>query len=221
MIVHAIPGWGFSSKIFSALSTSDLTFCDLDYIDIPEIDLNSIAKRLACNIPDKANVLAWSFGGLIAIKLASLYPNKVKKLILISSQAKLFSDPNEANHFSKEFIENTENQIDRFIKLVNFPNRNSINKKTLINYFLHQQKEKLTQLLPILINADLKQDYMNLNVDILHIINKEDAIIKQCEHELNMLNPKIKIAILEKSGHAGFLSHPSDYQHIIRSFFSC
>lgn len=225
MTLYTIPGWGFSSSIFNSLNSNHLAITGLDYIDAAIINLEYITKHLADSIPDHSVILGWSFGGLIAIKLASLYPNKVKKLILISSQPKLLSDEdwlgieaNNADRFSNEFNENTENQIEHFIKLVNFPNRNIDTKKILKDYFLQHNKEKLLKWLHLLFNADLRQDYQSLTMNILHIINKEDAVIKQNDIQLKSLNSNTKTITINKSGHAGFLTHFSHYQNIIKDF---
>jgi len=71
--IYPIPGWGFSSQILNPLATNRLNIVGLDYFNTQEPSLGSI-------------------GGLIAIKMAALFPKKVRKLILVSSQPKFLSN---------------------------------------------------------------------------------------------------------------------------------
>lgn len=223
--IYAIPGWGFSSEILSPLATNGLSIIGLDYFKLAESSLESIAKRFVDIIPNNATLLGWSFGGLIAIKIAALFPKKVRKLILISSQPKFLStgswqgiQPNVGINFIKRFRNNPENQISRFINLVSYPSRKTINKKFLSQHFVTGDIDKLLLLLRTLFNADLRKSYQSLIPEILHVINKEDGVIQQNEVLLKGLNPKINAVSLKKLGHAGFLDDCISYQNIIKDF---
>ena len=219
--IYGIPGWGFYSAIFKELQLDDCSIVGFDYYHSPVLSLDSIAKQMANNILNPAVVLGWSFGGLIAIKLAALFPHKVKKLILLSSQPKFLSAPSwegiapdSAAQFIDELSNDFEKQVSYFISLVCYPDSKHSYKKILMEHFIYE-KESLLRSLDILFQEDLREDYKNLTSDILHIVNKQDAVIKQNSQQLQALNPKARVVVLEKLGHAGFLVDKNAYRNIV------
>lgn len=247
--IYAIPGWGFQAEIFLVSGImAEFNIIALNYVNymnnIEHVNLQyeiehstqvieSLAIRLSKQIPNDSIVLGWSLGGLIAIKLAYLFPNKVSKLILVSSQAKFLCRPseynginsNQASSFIASLKSNYEKQIEQFISLVNYPCSNSQLKELLIDNFIknknnNNSNENLILLLTTLMTADFCLEYQKLSAHILHIINTDDAVIKQNAHYLKLLKPSAVIAEISKAGHAGFLSHDKIYQNIIKDFIS-
>lgn len=225
IVIYAIPGWGFSAKIFDLLTTRELNFIGLDYFKTATSSIELIAQRLSSHITDKAILLGWSLGGLLALKLATLFPTKIRKLILISSQPKFIADDdwagissNSANNFVTQFNADSKKQTTQFIDLVNYPNRTVSNKIKLTKFFLHNYTTTLSPLLRILFETDLRKDYQNLTLSTLHIINEKDLVIKQNEQQFKLLNPKVTFIKISHCGHAGFLNDSATYQNIIRSF---
>lgn len=222
--IYVIAGWGFSPKVFTVLSTTDLTVIGLEYLTTSLTTLESIAAHLSKVLPENSILLGWSFGGLIAIQIASLFPNKVKKLILISSQAKFLSEagwdgiePGDADNFIKSFKNNREKQTDKFISLINYPNRCLSNRHFLLENFLHLDFSYLLKLLYVLFNTDLREEYQTIPSKIFYILNKQDAILRQNENQLKSLKHNAKIISLDNAGHAAFLVYPSIYQNILKN----
>jgi len=225
LLLYALPGWGFSAKIFNELSNNGLTIKGLDYFKLSNFTIQSIAEKLSESLSHPSILLAWSFGGLIAIQIAALFPQKVKKLILIASQPRFIADQDwvginshSADQFSKNFSHATEAQINYFINLVNYPHRNAHKKTGLAHYFLHQNTAYCEALLNLFFYADLRAEYQSLSAPILHIINQKDAVIMQNEQQLKVLNSNTHFITLADTGHAGFLHYPEIYQEIIKEF---
>lgn len=226
--IYALPGWGFSSKLFDLLSTEDLPFIGIDYSHLPEHCIEGIARQLSSNIPDGCHLLGWSLGGLIAIKIASLYPKKVKHLILISCHPQFQEDTHwegvtssVANHFTQKFQENPKKQIKEFLRLVSYPSSTPNKTRKLLGEYLLQEYHHLTPLLEMLFSENLRHAYAQLPMNVLHILNREDAIVQQNTDQLTAINPSVKIEIIENSGHAGFIHHAESYRAMIRDTLSC
>ncbi len=223
--IYVIPGWGFQAEVFLK---SELINA-FDIIPLNYANQENYMTLLSTQIPQNSIVLGWSLGGLIAIKLAALFPSLVSKLILISSQARFLFDPSETHDIgiaTKLFVtfmanlkHNLKEQTDMFLKLVNYPNRQKKVKNILANHFVKELVENEPQL-STLLSTDLSLEYSRIPVGILQIINLEDAIIKQDANYLKLLHPKTVITQIPKAGHAGFLTHGKMYQDIIMDFIS-
>jgi pimeloyl-[acyl-carrier protein] methyl ester esterase len=225
--LYAIPGWGFSADIFNCLLTDVFDINGLDYVNAPTSTFESMVNYLSTDIPDNSALVAWSFGGLLAIKLAILFPNKIKKLILISSQPRFLADKDwqgidvaYANKFIFRFARDANKQIKRFVSLVGQPDVSIEGNEVLINYFLSDHIAKLSSQLSMLFKNDLREEYKNLSCDVLHVFNQKDAVLNQNSHQLLALNSKVETITLEDSGHAGFISQSQIYQKLIREFIS-
>lgn len=224
-MVYAIPGWGFCSSIFNSLNREELNLIGLNYLNAPLTSLESIAQYLVTQLPDRAVLLGWSFGGLIAIELAALFPEKVKKLILMSSQAKLVSDNDwtgidrsNADNFAEAWMKNPAQQMEQFISLISYPSRSLMLRSTLRKYLFSQYTAQLTLLLTLLLDADLRNQYQKLDVDVLHIVNSRDVVIPQNVAQIKGLKPNASVEEFKNTGHAGFLTESDRYADVISHF---
>lgn len=225
--IYTIPGWGFQASIFNALNDEKFNVVGLDYMDMPTNSIREIAQHLSNTLPDQVILIGWSLGGLIAIQLASLFANKVKKLILLAAQPRLLStfnlngiEQDNARHFVKAIMQNFNKQMDYFISLSCFPNLSSTLKQTLRQHVFFERKQQLTDLLNLLLRADLRAEYCQLKMSILHIISDQDAIIPQDALQLKALNPNIRSITFQNSGHAGFLTSRAAYMDILEGFIN-
>jgi pimeloyl-[acyl-carrier protein] methyl ester esterase len=224
-VIYAIPGWGFSSEMFDCLKVDGLAIKGLDYFDAPTASFEALVDHLAKGVSDSCSVVGWSFGGLLAIRLASLYPKKIKKLMLISSQPRFLVDKGwagidieYANKFVYRFSTNAKKKIKRFVNLVGQPD---VSTNAVLNkHLLSDHIAKLSSQLSMLFKNDLREEYKNLSCDVLHVFNQKDAVLNQNIHQLLALNPKVETITLEDAGHAGFVSHSEIYQKLIREFIS-
>ena len=214
--IYTIPGWGFNNDIFNLSFANDFNLINLSYDINLSIERNII--KLSKILPEDSTILGWSIGGLFAIKLANKFPNKVKKIILIATQAKLASDHNwqgiqqdSINRFTNNSKDNYEKQKTLFYKLAAFPN---LKIKLLLQEFHIYKNNKLTYFL----HLDLRNEYKEIYGEILHIFNEKDLIIPAARKQSQILNPKAKTVSISNAGHAGFLTHRQEYINLIREF---
>ena len=128
--IYAIPGWSFKSSIFNTLNNENIHITGLDYTHLSQLTLTEIAQRLSASLAEQSVLLGWSFGGLIAIKMAGLFPKKVSKLILLDSQPRLRAslnwtgiDQTDLQNFSKALTQGFKKQMNWFIRLACYPNK--------------------------------------------------------------------------------------------------
>ena len=84
-----IPGWGADRRCWQKLEAWLCLHFDCEHVELPYDSQNltswpSELEKLAAQIKYNSVVVAWSLGGMLATKLASLYPEKVKALVLIA-----------------------------------------------------------------------------------------------------------------------------------------
>jgi len=223
--LYIIPGWGFTTNLLQFTSLNKyFDLVNLDYCAEENFSLNTAAIFCAQKIADNSIILAWSFGGLIAIRLATLFPNKIKKIIFLASQPKFLEEKNwcgiaekDTKNFINRFNDNFNIGAKYFINIVNYPNKSLEHKKILCKSFICNKNILLPQL-KILFNTDLRDEYKNIQAEILHIIGKNDAVVMQNSLHLKSLNPDINIVFVEEAGHSGFLTHEKIYQESIKNF---
>lgn len=223
--IYAIPGWGFQASVFNTLNNEDFHIAGLDYIHLSQLTLAEIAQNISASLAEQSILLGWSFGGLLAIKMAALFPKKVKKLILLDSQPRLQAALNwvginqiASQNFAKALQQDFKKQINWFIRLVCYPNRSPAIRQALKQHLFQASIQELTSSLSLLFDADLRDEYRNLDSDVLHIISEQDMVIPQNRTQLTELNPRIITRTFPGNEHAGFLANRVAYLDTIKGF---
>lgn len=205
--VFGIPGWGFNSDIFKHLNIEHI---GLDYYELEESSIFSIAKRLGAQISNQAILLGWSLGGLIAINIAYLYPDKIKQLVLINAPPRFSEGENwigikneNASQFLSNAISNFSSMQQHFVRLVSYPNT-SLKHRKILNESLTRKSTNQLALLNEMFSIDLREEYKSITSRITQIINDKDAVINQNAKQILALNPNVQL-IRTPNGHAGFL----------------
>lgn len=89
-----IHGWGMNASVWDDVMNVLAKNFRVTRVDLPGHgknrdwpleDLHAAAEVLKAVVPDGSIILGWSLGGLLAIELASSFPGKAKKLLLVST----------------------------------------------------------------------------------------------------------------------------------------
>jgi len=223
--IYFIPGWGFRAHIFDNLTVPGFNKIYLDYYSESASSLDNLSTLLAKKMQDNAVVVGWSFGGLIALNIAVKFPDKIKKLVLLASQARFVADehwPGIENNVADDFILQAKNNPEalkrKFISMVNYPNKSVEYKNVLKDNYVNDHSENMRSFLQMMFAADLRSKMKDINTDVLHIISEKDAVIKQDQNILRDLSDKVSVCCVGGVGHAGFLSDAERYKNIIERF---
>ncbi len=226
--IYALPGWGFSASIFNEINEQKLNFFGIDYTGGQTSSIDEMTALIATKLPVNSILLGWSFGGILAIKLAAQYPTKVRQLILLSSQPKLCAEGEwmgirqpDASQFIEQFEKSPKQQIEYFARLVCYPSRSPRLRQIIQKHLINDATKELTLHLKKLFREDLRKDYRTLNVDILHIIYGQDAVLPQSDNQLEKLNHRTQTIIFKHAGHADFLVPLSSSTALIKEFINC
>lgn len=166
---------------------------------------------------EKPIIVAWSLGGLFAIKFCAAHPNLCKKLILVNCLPKFVSDDTWQaipTHIAREFAQlcraNMHHALEKFTRLVKHPTHTHAIEQHLL--FENKYHASLKRQLQFLFAADYRSLLKKLNIPISCYFGTHDTIIPiQAAQQLKTINPNITLKIIQKAGHIPFLSHTNDF----------
>ncbi|MFZ4076438.1 MAG: alpha/beta fold hydrolase [Legionellaceae bacterium] len=218
--LYAIPGWGFNSQIFESFIPAR----GLDYITQHDLNITTIALNLGRTIQSNAVLMAWSLGGLIAIKMAALYPEKIIGLVLMASQPQWISDGAnsglsllDAEHFILRAQQNFDELFNHFLKLSCYPSHARQQKNKLIHHAIADHPTELISFLTKALSLDLTEDYASIDCPLLHLCGSNDAVINQKDY---VFSHHARVKHIQGAGHAGFMTHKGIYLEHIYGFLN-
>ena len=220
------PGWGIDCNIFSKISKNFKNAKLLNYFDFVDLSMEKLSTSFLESIPDQSIIIAWSFGGSLAIDFCNRYPEKCQKLILISSTPKFLEDKNwhglkntESNDLIKRSKDNLDDLLQDFMRWTCFPSTDKTHRTLLKENLLSQ--DSLSAYLSFFLKSDLRESYKKIKQPILHIVGSEDAIIKKAvDDHLRILNERIKISTIKGAGHMPFITHEEEFLNHINEFIA-
>ena len=96
--VAVLHGWGLHGGLFADLARGLEPGFRVHTIDLPGhgysawakgcADLEGIARRVAEHLPQSCRLVGWSLGGMVAIRIATLFPKRVPRLVLVATTPK-------------------------------------------------------------------------------------------------------------------------------------
>lgn len=238
-----LHGWGMHSAVWHHLSENLAKNFTLHLVDLPghgqsdwqidALELDVLINNLADKLPKSAYCLGWSLGGLISLAFADHFPDRVKKLILLSAtprfvQAENWSCAMKAQIFEDFYDNLNENQADTLQRFLLLQARGSDHSRDTIRQLGQQlaieNPPKLAGLqagLKLLINTDMRKQLSTLHCPVQMILGDRDTLIpQQMLIEAVKLQPKLQTVLLNGAGHAPFISQPTQCQQIIEQFIN-
>jgi len=243
-----LHGWGMHSGIWQSLPQQLAQQMTQQHrvitIDLPghgnspitNFDsLEKLAEIIAPHIPASAILIGWSLGGMAAMQLALTLPEKISRLILITSTARFTNTENQPDdwphamapevlqQFAQMLQQDPNKTLRRFLSL---QLRGCENERELLRQLLHLLNQcdapKINALrdgLNILANGDLRKKIKNIQCPVRLIYGQHDRIVPAAVGEV-MTNDiaKSKQHIITGAGHAPFLSHPQKFSELLKHY---
>jgi pimeloyl-[acyl-carrier protein] methyl ester esterase len=234
-----LHGWGIHSGIWQFITAQlreefRITTIDLPGYGrsdvIPDYALVNIVEHLLPAIPTEAIWIGWSLGALIAIKLALLYPQHVRKLICVASTPKFMKeqgwpgiDMSILQKFSEQLFVEYEKTLMRFLLLqfYGIPLDKSMLQWLQQNLFLYGKPtlHTLNAGLNLLKTVDLRHELNNLPCPTFYILGKLDRLVpSDVAQALPHYQSKVQTVVFPKASHALFLSHETEFLNAVRRF---
>jgi pimeloyl-[acyl-carrier protein] methyl ester esterase len=214
-----LPGWGFKASVWQRM-TDQLSHYQTHLCDLPtpasDDDFESITHRLNEQLSPHTTLIAWSLSGLFAISLCANYPEKYKRLVLVSSAPAFIcydTDygmyPSHAHSFRQLASVNLPEAMTQFQRLVCFPSKNTSLLKELQKHAL-TDSATLQFYLHLLFETNVSQTFKQLTQPTLQITGSLDAVLPA--HASSLAIPQ--------AGHACFLTHQDIFIQHLMDFIS-
>ena len=212
-----LPGYGFSRESKSEFTLNALTDSVEEYIK----ELN-----------EPVSLIGWSLGGLIALNIANRNKIQIKKLVLIAAtpcftKREDWPDAMEQsifNDFSTALEVDYKKTLKRFMFLQT--RGSDIAKEDLreINKQLDLRGEPnikaLRKGLDILSNTNLRNHEIN-TIPLMVLLGEKDTLVPvEVKNEFTRMFPHTEQLIIEKTGHAPFISKPELCADKIKNFIN-
>lgn len=222
-----LHGWGVNSAIWQPIITPLSEHFTLYVVDLPGFgnseaietySLQSICEAILKVVPESAVWCGWSLGGVIATYGAINYPQRVSKLIQVSSSVKFVANEQwsgvEAsvfNNFLQGLEINPQKTLTRFIALqamgCDSARQDSNTLKRLLADTVPAQQKALIAGLKLLAESDLRASFATISQPCLSLFGQFDSLVPlQATQDMKALLPHMELQLFEKSSHAPFIS---------------
>lgn len=232
-----LHGWGVNKSIWDGFADKLNGFGQVDavclYALAEEANADGVEALASClkeKIENNTVIIAWSFGGLVATRLASL-TDKIKGIVYIASspcfvnkpdwnnvldkksistlQRNVLSDPKKTIEYFAGLIAHGDNKAKELIVTIRSSLANEIYSATLSSW------------LNELLEQDQREDFAALDVPMQYVLAEHDALISpEIINQLKQINPKTGCVIIKNSCHAPFLGNPRETIDLIDRFIS-
>jgi len=237
-----IHGWGMHGGVWGDVAKSLSQQYQVHCVDLPgfgasaalaKTDLDSLVRSLSEHFVESVHVCGWSLGGQVVMHWAVREPDKVKKLVVVTSTPCfterddwLFGLPSEVlEKFAAELEQNHAATLRRFISL---QLRGSENERELLTKLREQlfsrgepDMSALRGGLEILRDADQRGEVAGIKQRTLVIAGQRDKLTPpEASHYLAQAIPNARLVEIEGAAHAPFLSHPDIFIEHVKSFLN-
>ncbi len=233
-----IHGWGFDSGVFKPIAKQLEKNYQVKRINLPgyggsTVDsvysLHGYARYVIDKIEESAIVVGWSLGGLIALETARYEPDRVKKLVLITTTP-CFSrrvdwphamDRRVLENFISAYNKEPQETLEKFRFLATEGNRHPRNWIRKLRNFSEGSVDQraLQQGLEILMYCDYREQMKSVEKPVLMIFGQNDTLVPVAvEKEIRALNTNVETRIIADSGHIPFLTHTNVTADLINEY---
>ena len=195
-----------------------------DSVDVHAGTLDDYVEHVAQQIIHPVILLGWSLGGLVSLRLAQRYPEKVSALFQVATNPKFVQGGNwqtaiEASVFEQFAISlemDRVKTIRRFLALQVRGTDTSMQTVRELQAAIDERGlpdiEALLAGLKILSDTDLTEALQALDCPVSWLLGEKDVLVPlELARALEQMPVDVDIQILAGAGHAPFISHPDAF----------
>jgi pimeloyl-[acyl-carrier protein] methyl ester esterase len=196
-------------------------------------DLGGLAEAILPHVPAGAALLGWSLGGLVALELARRHPRHLRALVLVATTPKFLAGPDwehgmrpdVLDAFTRGLSTDYRATVQNFLSLQARGDERARETLRLLRSRLASHGEPdpraLAAGLGILRSTDLREVLPRIVLPTLVIAGEHDRLTPAAAgRELAAALPAARFRLIERSGHAPFLSHPDAVEAETRGFLA-
>lgn len=234
-----LHGWGLNAEVWQDIVPRLSPHFRLHLVDLPgygrsqacgPLTLADMAQQLLPQLPERAVLLGWSLGGLVASQLALTAPQRVTALISVASSPCFTAGeewpgirPETLAGFQQQLSTDFQRTVERFLALQTMgTERARQDARQLKDIVLSQPMPPVAVLesgLDILRHADLRPALDHLTVPFLRLYGYLDGLVpRSIAAMLDARWPHSPSVVMEKAAHAPFISHPEAFCEQVMMF---
>lgn len=236
-----LHGWGMHGGIWGGVRDELARDFRVHAVDLPgygaspscqPYDLPQLVRAVAPLLPPGAGVIGWSLGGLVAQRLALSQPQRVAKLMLVSTSPCFVQRPDWACGIEAEILQAFASDLERdyaatLLRFLSLQVRNGENVRTVLKYLrvaLFERgvpsAEVLRAGLNILLENDFRPEAVKLAQPVSIVHGERDTLAPaEAARWLAAQLPGARLTLIPGCAHAPFLSHPKVFLQQVREFF--
>lgn len=227
-----LHGWAMHGGVFAPLAHLLAERCQTISVDLPghghsrasslPLALDALADALAAQLPERAVIVGWSLGGLVALAYAQRHPARVRGLGLIAASPRFVQapdwpagmDPRVFEVFGEELARDYRGTLDRFLMLEAQGSAHLREELRYLRDAVHARGEPsaraLHEGLRLLQTSDLRARLPSLAMPSLWLAGRRDRLVSpQAMRDAAMLAPQSRVLSIDGAGHAPFLAEPA------------
>lgn len=182
-----IGGFVFNSKPFECFESFGFVqqYIDINTLLTAPFSLEDLAHAIIATLALHQNnsLIAYSAGGLVAIKIAFLRPDLIKQLVLINSTPKFIEaelwhgiKAHEAKRLTAKLTRlSLRDFMQYFTQLAAHPHKVNVNEYS--SWWSDTCQENLTALMDIVVDTDLRDELKQLSTEVLFINSALDILV--------------------------------------------
>jgi len=235
-----IHGWGMHSGVWQPLVKRLSKDYTLYLVDLPGMGssrpvepyhLYNLADEVAEVIPGVADVVGWSFGGLVAQNLALNRPDAIRRLVLVGTTPCFVNkpdwqsgiDPEKWREFAQNVNADYKHAMLQFLTLqcMKSNDARSTIRELRASFDLKPTPTQTTlqRALHIMLESDLRNDASNIRRPTLLIHGDRDTLAPvQAAHWMMKEMPMGFLRVMAGAAHAPFLSHSDQFIATLNQF---
>jgi pimeloyl-[acyl-carrier protein] methyl ester esterase len=197
-------------------------------VDVEATSLDEYVDYVADQITRPALLTGWSLGGLVSLRLAQHYPQKVAGLVQVATNPKFVQqgswltaiDADVFEQFAAALEKNASKTIQRFLALQVRGTDTSMQTVRELQRSIEgcglPHASALHDGLIILSTTDLIKAASELHCPLVWLLGDKDALVPVALVEaLKELTPAAEIEVIHGAGHAPFISHPEIFARAV------
>ena len=194
-------------------------------------DLAALARAVYPAVPRGAALLGWSLGGMVALELARQHQRHLRALVLVATTPKFLAGPDwehglepaVLDEFSVGLSGDYRRTVQNFLALQTRGDEHALETLRMLRGRLASHGEPdsaaLAAGLGILRDADLRDSLPRIALPALVVAGEHDRLTPpEAGRALAACLPAARFRLVERSGHAPFLSHPAEVLGEVTAF---
>jgi pimeloyl-[acyl-carrier protein] methyl ester esterase len=227
-----LHGWAMSSAVWNHLLPVLAGRYRIELVDlpghgrnarIPLEDIEGCVAFLEQMLPERAHLLGWSLGGLVALRFAQRFPDRVTGLSLLASSPSFVRrngwvhgiEPSVFEAFRVGLASDYQATLRRFLSL---QLRGVSEAKTWISELRSQMQAhppapgSLEPALRMLEQVDLRDFLQAPPIPVSMLLGDKDTLVPASLEEAYPESlGRVDVSIIQGAGHVPFLTHPESF----------